>query len=408
MPKAERPQTGVIYEVNLEITPNRVAELDAWLPGHVAELLAQPGFLSARILKDLEPAPDGRARRSIRYRLRDQQALDDYLAGPAERLRADGIRRFGAVMRAHRRVLGETVSMASARGRCANCDTPLTGPYCAECGQRQDSPIQSLPRVLREVLDHVFNADSRIWRSLRDLLLRPGELTRRYLAGARVHYIPPFRLYILLSLAFFLSLSLLEGPELQLGGIQPGTEEGEVTDADAVAAAWERCRELAEMDVALPWMDQERMIRRARSVCLQVATGEGQMVYRQMMGNASTALFLMLPVMAVFMRLIYPLARRPVVAHLLFLTHFQAFAFLLLILAGLAAMVLDRWMGSGQAWLWSAVVMCLLGWQAIGLYRVFGQGILLTTLKFLLLAVAYLVGLSAFFLILLLYTVIGF
>lgn len=132
------------------------------------------------------------------------------------------------------------------------------------------------------------------------------------------------------------------------------------------------------------------------------------MVYRQMMGNASTALFLMLPVMAGFMRLIYPLAGRPVVAHLLFLTHFQAFAFLLLILASLAAMGLDHWVGSGQAWLWSAVVMFMLAWQAIGLYRVFGQGVLLTTLKFLLLALAYLIGLSTFFLILVLYTVIGF
>lgn len=398
---------GVIYEVNLEITPNRVAELDEWLPGHVAGLLKQPGFLSARILKDLEPAADGRSRRSIRYRLRNQQALDDYLAGPAERMRAEGVRRFGSAMRAHRRVLREAGSMASTRGVCANCGEALTGPYCADCGQNEASPVQSLPRVVREFLDHVFNADSRIWRTLRDLLLRPGELTRAYLAGRRVRYTPPFRLYILVSLVFFLSLSLIGSPPIEFGGADAVVDSGG-SNPEVPPDEWESCASRDFPEFALPWMDADRVKRRLQLVCFQAATGEEQVLHRQMVSNTSTAMFLLLPLMAVFMRLLYPFSGRPVVAHLLFLTHFHAFAFVLLLMAGGAGLALGKWTDGGQGWLWAGVGVSVLVWLSTALYRVFGQGVLLTALKFLVLAVTYLVSLSVFLLVLLLYTFVGY
>ena len=96
----------LVYEVNLAVDAEVAAPFADWLPGHVAELLALPGFLSAEILRVEEPAPPaGEVALSVCYRLRDRAALDAYLRDHADRLRGDGLARFGGRFRASRRVL---------------------------------------------------------------------------------------------------------------------------------------------------------------------------------------------------------------------------------------------------------------------------------------------------------------
>ena len=105
----------LVYEVNLAVDDEVAEAFAAWLPGHVAELLALPGFVSAEIFRIDEPAPPaGEAALSVRYRLRDRAALDAYLRDHAERLRADGTARFGSRFRANRRVLAPA-GMAPSR-----------------------------------------------------------------------------------------------------------------------------------------------------------------------------------------------------------------------------------------------------------------------------------------------------
>ena len=96
----------VVYEVNLSVEEGVAEAFLAWLPGHVAELLALPGFRSAEVCEVVEPAPPpGTRALSVRYRLDDPAALEGYLRDHAARLRADGIARFGGRFQATRRVL---------------------------------------------------------------------------------------------------------------------------------------------------------------------------------------------------------------------------------------------------------------------------------------------------------------
>ena len=96
----------LVYEVNLAVDADVAEAFMAWLPAHVAELLALPGFLSADIFRVEEPAaPAEEVHLSVRYRLRDRATLDHYVSAHAVRLRADGIARFGGRFRAERRVL---------------------------------------------------------------------------------------------------------------------------------------------------------------------------------------------------------------------------------------------------------------------------------------------------------------
>ncbi len=102
----------VIYEVNLHIAAPVADDFASWLPGHVEQMLALPGFIDAVIACE-EAGDNVGTAWSVRYRLRDRQSLDDYLARHAEHMRAEGVGRFGEHMQASRRILIETARLSS-------------------------------------------------------------------------------------------------------------------------------------------------------------------------------------------------------------------------------------------------------------------------------------------------------
>lgn len=91
---------------------------------------------------------------------------------------------------------------------CENCGAQLDGQFCAECGQEITSNIRYFGTVILHLLDDIFSFDSRASRTLYPLLAKPGFLTLKYFQGKRVHYVPPLRLYLFISIIFFLSLKL--------------------------------------------------------------------------------------------------------------------------------------------------------------------------------------------------------
>src|SRR5688500_291421 len=91
---------------------------------------------------------------------------------------------------------------------CANCGAKLDGEYCAACGQRHEPHIHTVAHFASEAVESISHADSRLWRTLWYLFSRPGFLTREFFAGRRVAYLPPFRLYLVLSVLFFSTLGL--------------------------------------------------------------------------------------------------------------------------------------------------------------------------------------------------------
>gem|GEM_PF-480852 len=98
-----------VYEVNLWVDRAIAETWLAWLDAHVREITALPGVLGATVFEVLEPtAPAGQRCWCVKYLMRDQAALDDYLAQHAPRLRQDGLDRFGDRFRAERRILSPT------------------------------------------------------------------------------------------------------------------------------------------------------------------------------------------------------------------------------------------------------------------------------------------------------------
>lgn len=95
--------------------------------------------------------------------------------------------------------------MTSSVPHCLNCDAPLNGAYCSQCGQQVRDADVSLRELLHEAAETFTNVDGAGLRSFVGLLWPPGRFTRDYLAGRRARYLPPLRLYLLCSLAFVLT-----------------------------------------------------------------------------------------------------------------------------------------------------------------------------------------------------------
>ena len=92
-------------------------------------------------------------------------------------------------------------------GACANCGTPLAGPYCHACGQRGHLH-RSLLHLAEEVLHGVLHFDTKAWRTLPLLVARPGLLTRRYIDGQRARHVPPLALFLFTMFLMFFVVSL--------------------------------------------------------------------------------------------------------------------------------------------------------------------------------------------------------
>jgi hypothetical protein len=113
---------------------------------------------------------------------------------------------------------------------CKNCDTPLEARYCPQCGQRDIELDRPLPELLGEALRETLDVDGRAARTLWTLIRRPGLLTSEYLAGRRRHYSPPFRLYLIISLLFFVLTAWVAGQGILL-------DEGQTLEVDALGQA---------------------------------------------------------------------------------------------------------------------------------------------------------------------------
>jgi Protein of unknown function (DUF3667) len=92
---------------------------------------------------------------------------------------------------------------------CENCGQELRGHYCSNCGQAAVSYHRSFRHVVVDVLDSFLNWDSKFIRSLGLLLWKPGWLTNQFLEGKRVRFVHPLRLYLLVSIVFFLCARLI-------------------------------------------------------------------------------------------------------------------------------------------------------------------------------------------------------
>src|SRR5215813_8658885 len=107
---------------------------------------------------------------------------------------------------------------------CENCGAPLECHWCAKCGQPAIDYRRSFRHVLADLLNEFLNWDSKFFATIVLLLVRPWKLTNDFLAGHRVRYVHPLRLYLLASILFFFAATYgIKSAHLQPVDLSPST-----------------------------------------------------------------------------------------------------------------------------------------------------------------------------------------
>lgn len=96
-------------------------------------------------------------------------------------------------------------------GACLNCGTALVGPHCHGCGQTAHVH-RTLGAFWHDLAHSVLHFDGKLWRTLPLLAWRPGELTRRYVAGQRASFVSPMALFLFSVFLMFAVFSTIGGP----------------------------------------------------------------------------------------------------------------------------------------------------------------------------------------------------
>lgn len=125
---------------------------------------------------------------------------------------------------------------------CLSCGAAMAGVFCAACGQKNDDMRRSSFMLARNFFEDTFGFDSRMWRTLGLLAMRPGTVPKDFAHGRRSRFTPPVRLFLVVSFLFFLVVALTNtlfvaidvqfhdgGPVAQTNGaaVQVGGGEGD-------------------------------------------------------------------------------------------------------------------------------------------------------------------------------------
>jgi Protein of unknown function (DUF3667) len=90
--------------------------------------------------------------------------------------------------------------------QCRNCGSPALGKFCPQCGQDTAPHPPSAGEFIHEFIGHYIAFEGKLWKTLALLFFKPGQLTKEYLAGRKLRYVLPLRLYLTISLIFFVAL----------------------------------------------------------------------------------------------------------------------------------------------------------------------------------------------------------
>src|SRR5215470_13106581 len=105
------------------------------------------------------------------------------------------------------RRLGQGKDTGPPLTHCENCGAELQGHWCSQCGQPAIEYRRSFRHVVADLLNEFLNWDSKFFTSIALLIVKPWRLTNEFLAGKRVSYVNPLRLYLLASILFFFAVN---------------------------------------------------------------------------------------------------------------------------------------------------------------------------------------------------------
>jgi hypothetical protein len=257
--------------------------------------------------------------------------------------------------------------------RCKNCDAVLLGRFCVNCSQAADVHVPSTMELMHELLEGLTHSDSRLWRTLVLLWFKPGRLTQEFVAGRRAAYLPPFRLYLILSIVFFLTASFMHAGTVAVINFDEGKTAVSTLDSPAAAARDKPSITSCDDVNFITFARHPDWNLRIKHACAEIVRDNGENLLHVAVGTMSKAMFIFLPLIAFLHMLLYWRPRYRYAEHLLFFIHLHAFYFSVAILMVAAGSMAHAWPGlSGVGGiLETALGWCLPVYTLLAMRRVF-------------------------------------
>jgi hypothetical protein len=328
---------------------------------------------------------------------------------------------------------------------CENCGALLTGRWCSQCGQAAIDYRRSFRHVIVDVLDSFLNWDSKFFATIGWLIARPWHLTNQFLAGRRVPYVHPLRLYLLVSILFFFVVNYwaksIHADPSKLSADDRADIAAELNDPDIPPAAKAGIRRALEAkgrtqpeaetspspqtavtpqpsvigspapSVTSPspsgdfrplvqfdkppsdkfekWLEQrakEKMGEHGSKMALFITT---------LFSNLPYMMLCCIPLFALVLKVLYVRKRVFYIDHLVYALHIHSFAYLAIMLIVLITLGLNRSIpGAFAGWIIAALWITFAAQIFLSIRRVYRQGWFFTVFKFFAGGFAYLIVLA--------------
>ncbi|HUR83427.1 MAG TPA: DUF3667 domain-containing protein [Thermoanaerobaculia bacterium] len=228
---------------------------------------------------------------------------------------------------------------------CTNCGHPVVEVYCAKCGEKQpDHHDLTFGHFAHEAAHELLHVDSKVLRTMRDLVTRPGSLTAEYFAGRKKRYIPPLRLFLTLFAVVFLIYTAVKPVAIySMDGLMSADPRGQLKSMLRISAAKHH----------IPYEEVKENIE------------------HRWQKNMSTASLLGILPLALILKLLY--RRRYFAEALVFSTHYICFSFTMSLALLPVYFVIGIRQSRGNVTLMVITSAISLTYMYLALHRVYGQ-----------------------------------
>lgn len=244
-----------------------------------------------------------------------------------------------------------------------------------------------------EFLETWLHFDTKSFLTFKVMFLYPGQLTVDYLEGKRARYVPPFRLYIFLSVIYFFLLATFQSIGDTPGSIRVIYDGQDPISLDSITKAGLNDRGVtigypAEISALADTLGLNRsstsvVEQKFRDLLIKLGSATPEQVEYQLINTFSKALFLLMPIFALILKALYVSRKRLYFDHLIFAIQIHSQAIFLLLLALLLSIVFPKLNVA------TISMIIILFYGLFGMKRIYGQSWGKTTLKFVLLFFSY-------------------
>lgn len=209
--------------------------------------------------------------------------------------------------------------------QCINCDNTLkeSDKFCSECGQTTDDKL-NLRVLFSNIIGNYLSIDARFFKTIIPLIFKPGLVAKSYINGKRKTYLHPGKTYLFISVIFFFFLSIKTSSfrsEIN-ESIYEGLSQKSKTELDSVfkSSLLDITSDYSNNDsIPIDSLDSISTVKLNNPDTIaennsdnfflkqldKIVTKKGLNLFDLFFGMISIAIFLLVPIYALFLKLLF-------------------------------------------------------------------------------------------------------